>query len=106
MVAVAEKALDTVRAPVHVAGHEIGVSASIGVVEQPIDGTTAGELMKAADTTLYWAKADGRNRLALFDADRHRARSPGTRCPPACRPRWNGASSSSSTSRWSGSATT
>ncbi len=28
--------------------------------------------MKAADTTLYWAKADGRNRYALFDADRHR----------------------------------
>jgi EAL domain-containing protein (putative c-di-GMP-specific phosphodiesterase class I) len=27
--------------------------------------------MKAADTTLYWAKADGRNRLALFDAERH-----------------------------------
>ncbi|WP_433613837.1 putative bifunctional diguanylate cyclase/phosphodiesterase [Dactylosporangium sp. CA-139114] len=71
VVAVAEKALDTVRAPVHVGGHEISISASIGVVEQPLRGTSAGELMKAADTTLYWAKADGRNRLALFDADRH-----------------------------------
>ena len=29
--------------------------------------------MKAADTTLYWAKADGGDRYALFDADRHRA---------------------------------
>ena len=27
--------------------------------------------MKAADTTLYWAKADGKDRWALFDADRH-----------------------------------
>jgi diguanylate cyclase (GGDEF)-like protein/PAS domain S-box-containing protein len=71
VVAVAEKALDTVRAPVHVAGHEISISASIGVVEQPVRGASAAELMKAADTTLYWAKADGRNRLALFDAKRH-----------------------------------
>jgi diguanylate cyclase (GGDEF)-like protein/PAS domain S-box-containing protein len=71
VVAVAEKALDTVRAPVHVGGHEISISASIGVVEQPLRGSSAGELMKAADTTLYWAKADGRNRLALFDAERH-----------------------------------
>ncbi|HTJ40335.1 MAG TPA: EAL domain-containing protein [Dactylosporangium sp.] len=71
VVAVAEKALDTVRAPVHVGGHEISISASIGVVEQPLRGTSTGELMKAADTTLYWAKADGRNRFALFDAERH-----------------------------------
>ncbi|MFI5906851.1 putative bifunctional diguanylate cyclase/phosphodiesterase [Dactylosporangium sp. NPDC051541] len=71
VVAVAEKALDTVRAPVHVGGHEISISASIGVVEQPLRGTSAAEVMKAADTTLYWAKADGRNRLALFDAERH-----------------------------------
>jgi diguanylate cyclase (GGDEF)-like protein len=71
VVAVAEKALDTVRAPVHVGGHEISISASIGVVEQPLRGTSPGELMKAADTTLYWAKADGRNRFALFDAERH-----------------------------------
>ena len=71
VVAVAERALDTVRAPVHVAGHEISISASIGVVERPVRGTSAAELMKAADTTLYWAKTDGRNRLALFDADRH-----------------------------------
>ncbi|WP_432835510.1 putative bifunctional diguanylate cyclase/phosphodiesterase [Dactylosporangium sp. CA-092794] len=71
VIAIAEKALDTVRAPVHVAGHEISISASIGVVEQPLRGASTGELMKAADTTLYWAKADGRNRLALFDAERH-----------------------------------
>src|SRR5262249_25124901 len=67
----AGRARASVRAPVPVAGHEISISASIGVVEQPVQGTSAAELMKAADTTLYWAKADGRNRLALFDAERH-----------------------------------
>jgi predicted signal transduction protein with EAL and GGDEF domain len=71
VIAVAEAALAAVRAPVHLAGHEISVSASIGVVERAVRGTTTAELMKAADTTLYWAKADGKDRAALFNADRH-----------------------------------
>ncbi|MBB5868906.1 diguanylate cyclase (GGDEF)-like protein/PAS domain S-box-containing protein [Allocatelliglobosispora scoriae] len=69
--AVAELALAAVREPVHLDGHRLTVSASIGVVERPIGGTSAAELMKAADTTLYWAKNDGRDRFALFDSDRH-----------------------------------
>ncbi len=68
---VAEQALAAVRAPVRLGTHEVTVSASAGVVERPVRGTSAGELMKAADTTLSWAKTDGKNRLALFDADRH-----------------------------------
>ena len=71
VVEVAEQALAAVRAPVRLGAHEVTVSASAGVVERAIRGTSAGELMKAADTTLSWAKADGKNRLALFDADRH-----------------------------------
>jgi diguanylate cyclase (GGDEF)-like protein/PAS domain S-box-containing protein len=71
VVDVAEQALAAVRAPVHLGAHEVTVSASAGVVERAIRGTSAGELMKAADTTLSWAKAGGKNRLALFDADRH-----------------------------------
>jgi diguanylate cyclase (GGDEF)-like protein/PAS domain S-box-containing protein len=69
---VAEAALDTVRQPVHLDGHHIVVSASVGVVERDDGGGGAAELMKAADTTLYWAKKDGRDRYALFDSDRHR----------------------------------
>ena len=71
VVRVAELALDAVRAPVHLGGHVLKVSASVGVVDRPVEGTDAAELMKAADTTLYWAKADGRDRWAIFDADRH-----------------------------------
>jgi diguanylate cyclase (GGDEF)-like protein/PAS domain S-box-containing protein len=73
VVRVAELALDAVRAPVHLGGHVLKVSASVGVVDRPVEGTDAAELMKAADTTLYWAKADGRDRWAIFDADRHAA---------------------------------
>jgi len=68
---VAREALAVVREPVQVDGHLLTVSASIGVVDRPVRGTTAAELMKAADTTLYWAKSDGRDRWALFDQQRH-----------------------------------
>ncbi|MCW2638308.1 MAG: hypothetical protein JWP76_614, partial [Dactylosporangium sp.] len=71
LVEIAEAALAAVRAPVQLGGHEITVSASVGVVERAAHTTSATELMKAADTTLHWAKRDGKNRWALFDADRH-----------------------------------
>ena len=68
---VAQSALDTVRHPIHLGTRKIVISASVGVVQHEHGGTA--ELMKAADNTMYWAKADGRNRYALFDAERHRA---------------------------------
>jgi EAL domain-containing protein (putative c-di-GMP-specific phosphodiesterase class I) len=71
LMALAEAALRAVREPVRLGGHHISVSASVGVVEWPVGDGDAGELMKAADTTLYWAKMDGRDRCALFDPVRH-----------------------------------
>jgi diguanylate cyclase (GGDEF)-like protein/PAS domain S-box-containing protein len=71
VIAVAQQALDAVRAPVQLAGRSISISASVGIVDAPAAKATSAELMKAADTTLYWAKSEGRNRWALFDQDRH-----------------------------------
>ncbi|WP_027347046.1 putative bifunctional diguanylate cyclase/phosphodiesterase [Hamadaea tsunoensis] len=71
LAAIAEAALAIVRRPVQVDGHSLAVSASIGVVVRNAVTTTAAELMKAADTTLYWAKSDGRDRWAMFDPHRH-----------------------------------
>ncbi|MGK5674240.1 putative bifunctional diguanylate cyclase/phosphodiesterase [Micromonospora sp. URMC 106] len=72
VVAVAEAALAAVREPALVDGHELCVSASIGIVERPVAGTSPGDLMRAADSTLHWAKAAGGARWALYDADRDR----------------------------------
>ena len=70
---VAQCALDSVRRPTMLAGHEVLVCASVGIVQSGDGGTGAAQLMKAADTTLYWAKTAGGDRYAMFDADRHRA---------------------------------
>ncbi len=71
-VKVAEAALTAVSEPALVDGHELTVSASIGIVERPVAGTSPVDLMRAADSTLHWAKAAGGARWTLFDADRNR----------------------------------
>ncbi|MEU8847752.1 EAL domain-containing protein [Streptomyces sp. NPDC048564] len=67
----AESVLESLRAPFDVSGRRLSVSASIGVVERHAAGTTPTALMQAADTTLYWAKADGKDRWTLFDPERN-----------------------------------
>nr|WP_307808280.1 EAL domain-containing protein [Streptomyces oryzae] len=67
----AQSVLAALQRPFDLAGQRLSVSASIGVVERETAGTTATELMQAADTTLYWAKADGKARWTLFDPERN-----------------------------------
>ncbi|WP_437114210.1 putative bifunctional diguanylate cyclase/phosphodiesterase [Streptomyces syringium] len=71
LVTLAAAVLTALQRPFDVAGQRLSVSASIGVVERPAAGTHATELMQAADTTLYWAKADGKARWTLFDPERN-----------------------------------
>jgi len=71
LVGVARTVLAALEHPVYVDGHELTVTASVGVVERPVAGSTVEDIMKAADTTLVWAKSAGGRRYALFDADRH-----------------------------------
>jgi diguanylate cyclase (GGDEF)-like protein len=63
----AEAALATLDRPVAVGRHRLRVTASIGVVERPAAGADPAEILKAADVTLYRAKAAGRGRWALYD---------------------------------------
>ncbi|MFG2518826.1 putative bifunctional diguanylate cyclase/phosphodiesterase [Streptomyces sp. NPDC048527] len=67
----AESVLRALQEPFDLSGQRLAMSASIGVVERHVEGTTATGLMQAADTTLYWAKADGKARWTLFDPERN-----------------------------------
>ncbi|MFJ8826518.1 putative bifunctional diguanylate cyclase/phosphodiesterase [Streptomyces sp. NPDC102467] len=70
----AEAVLGALREPFDLSGQHLVVSASIGVVERQVAGTSTTGLMQAADTTLYWAKADGKARWTLFDPERNARR--------------------------------
>ncbi|WP_326752915.1 EAL domain-containing protein [Streptomyces hirsutus] len=82
----AESVLAAIQDPFDVAGRRLSVSASIGVVERHAAGTTPTALMQAADTTLYWAKADGKSRWTLFDPERNAHRMTRQALASALRP--------------------
>jgi diguanylate cyclase (GGDEF)-like protein/PAS domain S-box-containing protein len=66
-IALAERLLDVLRAPVHLDGAEVTISVSIGVALYPDDGTTVQDLLRNADTAMYRAKADGKATSRFFE---------------------------------------
>ncbi|MEU1287592.1 EAL domain-containing protein [Kitasatospora sp. NPDC005856] len=66
----AARILEVLERPFDVAGHRLVITASVGVVERSVHETTPTDLVKDADSTLYWSKADGRARWTLYDPDR------------------------------------
>ena len=77
------------------------VSASVGIVERDGRPHRPPELMQAADTTLYWAKADGRARWTLFDPERNATAMHPVRALRPMRRALERGEFCSSTSRWS-----
>ncbi len=75
---VAQKIIDSLAAPLEVAGQEVFVTASIGIAAFPADGEDAETLLAAADAAMYRAKQSGRNGYQFYTADinqRTRARA-------------------------------
>jgi diguanylate cyclase (GGDEF)-like protein/PAS domain S-box-containing protein len=65
-VVTARRILAAVAEPHMVEGHELHITASIGVSFYPDDGDTAEVLIKNADTAMYQAKANGRQTYQFF----------------------------------------
>jgi diguanylate cyclase (GGDEF)-like protein len=67
-VAVAERVVAGLRAPVMIGTQEVMVSPSLGVALSGAAGTGPGDLLRAADVALYRAKAAGRGTYAVAEA--------------------------------------
>jgi len=62
----ARRVLRNIGKPYHIFGHEIRISASIGIVCAPENGDCADELLSYADVALYEVKTAGRHGFKLF----------------------------------------
>ncbi|MBF2098456.1 MAG: EAL domain-containing protein [Gloeomargaritaceae cyanobacterium C42_A2020_066] len=60
-----------VSVPIHLSGHPITVSASIGVVFQTAGGASPEDLLRDADLAMYQAKKQGRARHVVFASPMH-----------------------------------
>ncbi len=66
---VAKKILSIFSSPFLLNGHEVSISASIGISVYLSDGLTAEELIKNADVAMYRAKDQGRNCFLFYSSD-------------------------------------
>lgn len=65
---VAEKVGEIVATPIFQDGHEIILTASIGISLVTDSNVTAEHVLQYADTAMYEAKRKGRNSIAFFDS--------------------------------------
>jgi len=63
---VAQKLLDALKAPFHLDGYELFVTASVGISVYPRDGRDAATLQRNADSAMYRAKNQGKNNFQVF----------------------------------------
>ncbi|GIP20697.1 bifunctional diguanylate cyclase/phosphodiesterase [Paenibacillus sp. J22TS3] len=63
----AQKLLDEIKQPFVLNGYELYITSSIGISLSPQHGTDRHSLLKAADTAMYKAKEEGKNRYRVFD---------------------------------------
>jgi diguanylate cyclase (GGDEF)-like protein/PAS domain S-box-containing protein len=63
---VARRILEDLSAPFMLSGHEVVISASIGISLYPLDGEDPETLLKNADIAMYQAKQQGKNNFQFY----------------------------------------
>ena len=66
---VAEKVLEAISMPCPIAGHDISISASIGIALYPEHGNAADLLIMRADKAMYRIKKESGRGIAFYQAD-------------------------------------
>ena len=73
VIVVAERLMQSMKAPVQLGEVSITTSASIGITFSSFGYASADDVLRNADTAMYKAKGEGKARWALFDASLHTA---------------------------------
>jgi diguanylate cyclase (GGDEF)-like protein/PAS domain S-box-containing protein len=63
---IAQKIIDALTQPFSLEGHDIVVTASVGISVYPDDGNNCHDLMMNADTAMYLAKERGKNNYQFY----------------------------------------
>ena len=66
---IANKIREALSAPFDLKGHEVAITASIGIAIHPLDAADSDTLIKYADTAMYRAKQAGRDAYRFFTAE-------------------------------------
>jgi EAL domain-containing protein (putative c-di-GMP-specific phosphodiesterase class I) len=70
---VAHKLQAVISKPYHLQGYEHTITSSMGITIYPENDGSAADVLKQADTAMYRAKADGRNRICFYNPDMQKA---------------------------------
>ncbi len=65
----AKKIQEVLNQPMHIEGHTLYISCSIGISFYPQDAKNANDLVKYADAAMYKAKEEGRNNFQFYSTE-------------------------------------
>ena len=66
VVNIVQRCLDAISQPIEISARKLTPACSIGIAHYPNDGEDLTTLLKAADTSLYAAKENGKNQYAFY----------------------------------------
>ena len=64
-----EKIIDVIKQPIEIGNREINATASVGVTIYPVDATNVEDLLRNADSAMYYAKSQGRRNYQFYSKE-------------------------------------